>query len=245
MKRSIKAQYRLMIALFLGLVLIESVLMLIVVGSSRSLNALANDLQTIIIIFVFIIFIYAVVIYNYIPLRLKRSLGEVSQLINNISLGNYQISVNPEHFDTDKDIQNLVTGLQKMLSVLFRFDQSKADKIFEHHQRLQLLINLIPQETLITLATGEIKYCNDALRRKYDMLSENVNLNEVLFKSEFDQRVFARIGEALRGGDNLFNDKIPDTDYQRQALLNGSIVRNRKGQATGGVFVISFSEHVK
>lgn len=245
MKRSLKSQYHLLITVLLGMVLIESVLLLFVIGSAKNLPGLVNDLNTIVIVFVFIIFVYAVVIYNYIPLRLKKSLGEVNSLISEISHGNYQVNINPELYNSDKDIQSLLHGIQKMLGVLQRFDQSKADKIFEHHQRLQMLINLLPQEALIALANGEIKYCNDALRRRFPTITENVNINELLFKSEFDQKVFNKISEALRYGDNLFNVKIPSLDYQQQATVNGSIVRNRKGLATGGVFLVSYSDIAK
>jgi signal transduction histidine kinase len=233
------------VTIILGLMLIESLLLLVVAGSAKDLPSLVGDLNTIIIVFVFVVFVIAVVVYNFIPVRIKKSLGEVNKLINEISHGNYQVNIDPKAYEGDKDIQDLLHNLQKMLNVLQRFDQSKADKIFEHHQRLQLLINLLPQETIITLANGEIKYCNDAMRRRYPAITEEVNINEVLFKSDFDQKIFNKISNALRYGNILVNEKIPDIGYQRQAVINGSIVRNRKGLATGGVFIINYIENAQ
>jgi hypothetical protein len=35
-------------------------------------------------------------------------------------------------------------ALQKMLNILMRFDMVKADKIYEHHQRITQMINILP-----------------------------------------------------------------------------------------------------
>lgn len=234
-----------MLSVLLGIVLLASVLELIMIARAKSLSGLANDLQTILIVFLFIVFIYVVVAFNLVPARLRKSLGQVNNLVTEISQGNYQIEIDPANFDSDKELQALVKSLGKMLNVLNRFDQSKAEKIYEHHLRLQLLMNLLPQISLIALTGGEIKYCNDALRRRYQMISEEQNINEALFKDLFDQNIFGRIYEALRYGDNLYDVKIPSPDNKQLATLNGAIVRNRKGVATGGVFIIDIKENAK
>ena len=81
MNRSINSRYRLLITILLGLLLLESLLLLASIVRAKDLTLLASDLQTIIIVFVFIIFIYGIVIFNYIPFRLKKSVREVSDII--------------------------------------------------------------------------------------------------------------------------------------------------------------------
>lgn len=245
MKRSINSMYHLVVTILLALVLFESLLLLIITSRARELVPLVNDLQTAIIVFVLVIFVYAIVVYNYIPVKIKKSLKEVDKLISEISHGNYDVDMDIERFSEDRDIQSLLIGIKTMLRSVQGFDQAKENKIQEHDQRLKQLINLLPQGALIALSNGDVSYCNDALRRKYPILNEVKNINDLTLKTDFDQQIFGKISDALRFGDNLYDSKIPDKNYQQQAIINGSVVRNTKGDPIGGVFTLNFSENVK
>ncbi len=195
------------------------------------------------IIFVFIIFVYIVILYNYIPFRLHKAIREVEQLIEEISNGNYQIDIDSSIYDQDKDFQELIYALDKMLGIIIRFDQAKADKIFEHHQRIQLLINLLPQSILITGANGDVVYCNEPLRKRFPMISETVNLNELIWKNDYHNRIFSVILDSLRYGNNIYDIIVEDVVYLGKVKINGSIVRNRKGLSTGAVYVLEFYDN--
>nr|MBP7334159.1 hypothetical protein [Candidatus Cloacimonas sp.] len=143
-------------------------------------------------------------------------------------------------YDQDKDFQELVNALNKMLEIITRFDQAKADKIFEHHQRLQLLINLLPQSILITGANGDVVYCNEPLRKRFPMISETVNLNELIWKNDYYSRIFSVIMDSLRYGNNIYDVIVEDVVYLGKVRINGSVVRNRKGISTGAVYVLEF-----
>jgi len=196
-----------------------------------------------VIIFVFIIFVYIVILYNYIPYRLHKAILEVEKLIEEISTGNYQIDIDSSIYDQDKDFQELIYALDKMLGIIARFDQAKADKIFEHHQRLQLLINLLPQSVLITGANGDVVYCNEPLRKRFPMISETVNLNELIWKNDYHNRIFSVILDSLRYGNNIYDVIVEDVVYLDKVRINGSIVRNRKGLSTGAVYVLEFYDN--
>ncbi len=172
MKRSFKTRYHILIAILFGIIVLQTLILLFSVAQAQDLATLASDIHSIVIIFVFLIFVYIVILYNYIPYRLHKAIYEVEQLIEEISSGNYQIDIDSSIYDQDKDFQELVNALNKMLEIITRFDQAKAEKIFEHHQRLQLLINLLPQSILITGANGDVVYCNDPLRKRFPMISE-------------------------------------------------------------------------
>ncbi len=242
MKRSLKTRYHTLISILLGIILIQALLLLVSIAQAKDLQTLVSDIQSIVIIFVFITFVYIIVIYNYVPFRLRKSYRDLRNLIDEISHGNYNIDIDSSLYDQDSDVQELILALQKMLKILLGFDQAKTDKIFEHHQRLQQLINILPQGVIIASVNGDIVYCNDSIRKRYASISDMVNLNELIFKNEFDQKVFDKLTEALRYGNNLYNEKLSDAGFHRHALINGSIVRNRKGAATGGVFILNFSE---
>jgi len=245
MKKSLKSKYHLLVAILFGIIALQTIIMLFVVSQGKDLLSLASDLHSVIIIFVFGLFVYIVVLYNYIPFKLHKAIKEVEQLVERISTGNYQIDIDSSIYDQDKDFQSLIFALEKMLGIITRFDQAKADKIFEHHQRIQLLINLIPQSVLITGANGDVVYCNENLRKRFPMLTEMVNLNELIWKNDYHVRLFAVILDALRYGNNIYNVLVEDLVYLNRVLINGSIIRNRKGLSTGAVYVLDFSDHEK
>jgi signal transduction histidine kinase len=232
-----------MIAILFGIIVLQTLTMLFSVAQAKDLTTLASDIHSIVIIFVFIIFVYIVILYNYIPYRLHKAILEVEKLIEEISTGNYQIDIDSSIYDQDKDFQELIYALDKMLGIIARFDQAKADKIFEHHQRLQLLINLLPQSVLITGANGDVVYCNEPLRKRFPMISETVNLNELIWKNDYHNRIFSVILDSLRYGNNIYDVIVEDVVYLDKVRINGSIVRNRKGLSTGAVYVLEFYDN--
>ncbi len=245
MKKSLKYKYHLLVSILFGIIALQTIIMLFVISQSKDLLSLASDIHSVIIIFVFILFVYIVVIYNYIPFKLQKAIRQIEQLVEHISTGNYQIDIDSSMYDQDKDFQSLILSLEKMLGIIVRFDQAKADKIYEHHQRIQLLINLIPEAVLITGANGDIVYCNDSLRAEFPNLTEMVNLNELIWKKDYHTRIFAVVLDALRYGKNLYNVGVDDLVYLGKTVINGSIIRNRKGLSTGAVFVMNITKNEK
>lgn len=245
MKRSIKSRYHILIALLFAFVLLQFIFVLYTVSQAKSLYMLASDIQSIMIIFLFGIFVYVVVIYNYIPYRLHRSINLVRELIDNVSNGNYQPDIDSTLFDQDHDFQNLILSLEKMLGIISRFDAAKAEKIFEHNQRIIQLLNILPQMVIITTVNSEIVYINDKFRERFPNISEMNTLTEVILNSKFYDEIFARMIESLRYGNNIYDVEISDEETDRVALLKGSIVRNRKGITSGAVFTVEISGEEK
>ncbi len=245
MKRSLKSKYHLLIAILFGIIALQTTILLFAVAQAKDIVSLASDIHSIVIIFVFGIFVYIVVLYNYIPFKLHKAIADVQSLVERITGGNYQIDIDSSVYDQDKDFQSLIYALEKMLDIITRFDQAKADKIYEHHQRIQMLINLLPQSVLIIGANGDVVYCNNQLRKRFPVVSEMVNLGEVIWKSDYHSRVFAAILDALRYGNNIYDVVVEDLVYLDKVRINGSIVRNRKGISSGAVYVMDFSDHEK
>jgi len=246
MKRSIKAKYHFLLAVLFGIIALQIVFLLYAVGHAKNLMTLANDINSIVILFGFGIFVYMMVLYNYIPFRLHHSIKEVRSLVEEISNGNYaQLDIDSANYDQDKDIQDLIRSLEKMLGIIIRFDMAKADKIFEHHQRIQQMINLLPEAIVITNINGDVVYCNDVFRKHFPTISEMMNLNDVIWKSDYHARIAAVVVNSLRDGNNVYEVQVDDLIYLGKVLINGSIVRNQKGLSTGGVYVMSFTDNEK
>ena len=239
MKRSFKAKYHILIIILFAMVVLQSILMLYALDSASSLKELKADMQSIIIIFMFVIFIYMIVIYNYIPYRLSKALQEIRNLIAEISDGNYDIKIEENIYDEDETIQALVNSITKMLTIVSRFDLLKADKIFEHNQRIQQLLSLVPNMTIILSANADTIYLNERFRQYFDNISENINLNELIIRDEYRARILQSMTNAVREGNNVYKKLVSNASGTSQMQIDGKIVRNRKGDPAGAVFILT------
>jgi hypothetical protein len=77
------------------------------------------------------------------------------------------------------------------------------------------------------------------------MISEMVNLNELILKNDYQARIIAVVIDALRYGNNIYDVMVNDLIYLGKVRINGSIVRNRKGISTGAVYVLDFTDNEK
>jgi hypothetical protein len=75
------------------------------------------------------------------------------------------------------------------------------------------------------------------------MISETVNLNELIWKNDYHNRIFSVILDSLRYGNNIYDVIVEDVVYLGKVKINGSIVRNRKGLSTGAVYVLEFYDN--
>jgi PAS domain-containing protein len=114
----------------------------------------------------------------------------------------------------------------------------KADKIYEHHQRLNQLINLLSEIVLIVTVNGDIVYINEVFRKRFPTITDTGNLNEVIQKDDFNARIFDMINKSLRFGDNIYDETVQIEGSSQTALIKGSVIRNRKGVASGGVYTV-------
>jgi len=238
MRSSIKRRYHLMLGTLFAMIVAQFLVVLFTISQANDLYVLASDIQSIMIVFLFMIFVYLVIIFNYLPYRLSRAVRRVEDLIDEISNGNYQLDIDATSFENDQEFQDLVMSITRMLDIISRFDAVKADKIYEHHQRINQLINLLPQMVMIATVNGDIVYINDAFRKNFPNIDETNNLNEVILKDDFNAKVFDIIAESLRYGNNLYDERVEPEGSSQTALIKGSIIRNRKGIASGGVFTV-------
>nr|MDK2850714.1 hypothetical protein [Candidatus Cloacimonadota bacterium] len=241
MKGSMKRRYHRMLSILFMMNVVQFLIVLFTISHATDLYILAGDIQSIMIVFLFLNFVYSAILFVYLPYRLSRAVRRVKDLIDEISNGNYQLDIDPTRFERDQDFQELVLSLERMLDIISRFDAMKADKIFEHHQRINQLINLLPQMVMIANINGDIVYMNDVFRRSFPNISETSNLNEVIIKDEFYAQIFDIIAESLRYGNNLYDKKVESEGSTQTASIKGSIIRNRKGIASGGVFIVELT----
>ncbi len=238
MKLSFIARIRLLLGILFLLILLQFALVLAGINGATNIFSLASDIQSIMLAFSFLIFLYIVFLINYLPFRLRQSEKRLEALIAEISKGDYKIDIASFIADEDPNFHPLITAIGEMLKRIDRFDDAKAAKVFEHHQRIMLLLNLLSQECLILNIDGEIIYMNDSFRRQHPEIPDNCIIGEKIIRDDGEAAVFDTISEALRQGNNVYDFKAVSNNNLTRLCLNGSIVRDRKGNPDGGVFLI-------
>jgi len=245
MKQSLKKRYHIMLIVLFAIIILQFIAVLYSISGASDILRMASDIQSIMLIFLFALFIYLVIIYNYLPFKLKRSINRVRELVEEISEGNYQLDIESSLLGQDADFMELTYALQKMLDILRRFDSAKSEKIYEHHQRIGQLIDLLPQAVIIAGISGDLVYLNDKFRLRYPAIDDGMNLNELFFKDKYNTQIFDTLQDALRLGNNIYDALIADKDGAEQVLIKGSIVRNSKGNASGAVYSLDFDAEKK
>jgi signal transduction histidine kinase len=238
MKKSIKSKYQMLLLIFFAVFMLEAALILMTAYSPIRLQQLKSDIQSIVILFMLLQFVYFVILYYYVPYQYDHALKEIYQLLREISEGKYQIDLDLKTHQQGEEIQNLIIALHRMMNIIIKFDNLKTEKIYEHHQRIQLLINMLPQGCLIITITGEIVYCNDFIKENFPVLSENLNILETLLPEYLEDELKPMMIESIKTGSNIHEKIVNITSLAATYIISNSIVRSRKGQSIGAIFIV-------
>lgn len=238
MKKSLKTKYQVLLIIFFAIFILESALILMTVLSPIRLLQLKTDIQSIVILFLLLQFVYFVVLFYYVPYQYDYALKEIYKMMNEISEGKYQIDIDLKTHKQGEEIQNLMYGLYKMMNIIIRFDNLKTEKIYEHHQRLQMLINMIPQGCLVITIIGEIVYCNDFIKENFPVLHENLNILETLLPEYMEDELKPIMIDSIKTGNNMHEKLVDVASLNSKYVISNSIVRNRRGQSIGAIFII-------
>ncbi len=238
MKKSLKNRYQILLLVFLVLIVLGSAFILMTVYNAFNLAQLKADIQSIVILFMLLQFIYFIVLFYYVPFQYEQALKEIYQILQEISEGKYQIDLDIKTHNQVSEIKNLMVAMQRMMNIIIKFDSLKGDKIYEHHQRIQLLINMIPQGCLIMTIIGEIVYINNYVKDTFPALTENLNILETLLPEYIEDEFKPIMIESIKSGNNLHDKVITIKSMESKFKLNSSIIRNRKGLPIGAIFII-------
>ncbi len=245
MKPSLKNKYQFLLFIFFAVFILESVLIILTILRPSPVQQLKLDIQSIVIFFMFVQFIYFVIMFYYIPYKYEQAYREVHQIINEIAEGKYQIDFDLKSYHQASEIQSLIKAMQRMMEIIVRFDNLKSEKVYEHHQRLQLLVNMLPQGCIIMSAIGEIVYCSNYIKDTFPALTESLNVLETLLPDYLEESLKPLITHCIKAGNNLHDMEFEIASQNKKYLLNSSLVHNRKGQISGAIFIIVNSDDQK
>jgi hypothetical protein len=238
MKKSLRGKYQFLMVIFFAIIILEAGLIFLTAFNSTTLNSMKADIQFIVILFVMIQFIYFIIMFYYVPFKYEQAFRELTLLIQEISEGKHEFDLELKTHNQSLEIINLMHAMKRMMNVIIRFDSLKTDKIFEHHQRIQLLINMIPEGCLLISIIGEIVYMNDFVKVNFPDLSDNLNIIETYLPEYIESDLKPIMIDSIKSGNNLHDKMIKINSKNQVYKLNSSIVRNRKGASIGAIFII-------
>ncbi|HOD17251.1 MAG TPA: hypothetical protein PKJ14_01210 [Candidatus Cloacimonadota bacterium] len=237
MKKSLQSHFRLLLFFFFLVSILESVLIFLAVRQTDNPQKLVSDTHLLVLLFLFIQFVFFVILYYYIPYQYSRAFEELKKIMKEISEGKYQFDLENRTAHQAREIADLMSALQDMMNVINRFDSLKTEKISEQHIRTQQLINMLPQGCLIMNITGEILYVNRVAAKFFPELTENLNILETYLTQTVETEFKPLLINSIKSGENLHNRKLGISELGITLNINSSIVKNRKNQPTGVIFL--------
>jgi hypothetical protein len=237
-KDSFTARLRVFLALFMLLAIINAAIVISTSQSSNDIVQIKTDIQNIEYIFLFLIFLLAVILFFYIPLMLHRKLIEIHRLLREITEGNYYPEIDMKRFDQDREFLSFVTAIQRMLQVVVKFDQLKAEKITEHNNRIMGLLSLTCSGFIIVAESGDVIYTNDLIKDNFPEFQKNTNFYDDIFSPDIEKLIKPCIIGILRSGSKGEDFKEKFESVKSEITVKSHMVRNEAGEPIGAILAL-------
>lgn len=238
MKLSFTAKIRFVILLMLVISLIQGVIMLHLIPDNFPKRI---DLLNTIYISTFLQIIFAIIIISYIPLFLQKAFNEMHQILKDVSQGIYNIDINLDEYEktADKEFFAMISSLKDMVKSIIRFDKLKKDKIVEHHNRIQAILNLSENGFIILNKNGDIVYSNDILLDTFPSMLGKNSMIDSNFPPEIENNIKKYAITVLKSGSKKDSQNNFFPSLKKHITLNSAIVRDSAGIFCGAVIALT------
>jgi signal transduction histidine kinase len=237
-KDSFTARMRVFLALFMLIFIINAALIISTASNSNDIMQIKSDVQNIEYIFLFIIFLFSVMLFFYIPLMLHRKLKGIHQLLREITEGNYYPEIDYKRFDQDREFLEFVRAIQKMLQVVVKFDQLKAEKITEHNNRIMGMLNLACNGFILVAESGDITYSNDLIKNNFPEFQKSTNFYDDIYSPDIDKYIKPYMIDILRSGSKGKDITVKFDSLKAEISVKSYVVRDEEGEPTGAVLAM-------
>ncbi len=242
-KRSFTAILRVSLVIVFMLLTIQSALMIRTIDAGIKWEQKAIDLQNIIYIFVFIQFTLLLVVFFYVPFRIKTTLQSLERVIKSISEWAPTLDMIETQMASEKEMAPIVEVIDKMYNNIHKFDQQKKLKIYEQHSRIQSILKLADKEFIVLTMQGVIAYCSESLTDRYPSMHVDVNIHETTFAPEIEKTVIAYYKEVVNSGHTIEEKENYLEKLQKKISIQNQIVRDSESMPIG--VIIAIKEEIK
>ena len=245
MKSSFTGKIRILLILLFLISVVQAGMILHLIGNFTSIFDLKIDIQNTLLITVFIQFVIVMIMIFYLPVFLHKAFSEILNILKDISQGIYNIDIDLESFkkSADKEFFSVISAIKEMLRSVLNFDRLKKEKIIEHHNRIQAILNLTEDGFMALDMKGNIFYVNDKVIEAFPAISEKSNMIDTNFPPEIENNIKKYILNILKSKTKQQPQQFFMPSMKRHLVLNSAIVRDSNGQPVG--VVIAFTNLTK
>ncbi|MBW6516264.1 MAG: hypothetical protein K0B81_06585 [Candidatus Cloacimonetes bacterium] len=240
MKISIKKRISVFLFIILLLALIQYVLVSITINQSREISLTVREISTIMLIFLLAQTFLVIILISFLPSYLKKMLNAVESIINEISRGSYNQSIDLEEYrkSYDKELVEVVDSIKKMLIIILKFDGMKKEKIQEQRSRIVALLNLTENGFMIVNQKGDIIYTNHLIKEHFPTMTEDSNIIELNFGLEIDNNIKNYVTSIVKTQSKARQKQFYMDSMKRHITVRDELVRDANGNFIGAVIGI-------
>lgn len=241
MRRSIRKSFRLFVLLLFFTTVLFIIIFNNVAGNKDDPALIINDLKTVFFVFLALVFLEVLIFWGAFPGIYRSAMNDILWIIKEMSRGNYSETI---EFDairerTDPAPGHIIEALQRLYSVLSKFDERKTAKIIEHHNRIQCLMKLSADGILIVNMDGYIRYVNDSLVNLFSSIKPDVNLLNAQYEKEAANSVIKFTATVIRTRTWREPENFYIPSLKRHIHVKSCLVRDDASVAIGAVVLVS------
>jgi signal transduction histidine kinase len=219
---------------------IQYILITLSITQARDFQLTYNEVRNILLVILILQACIVIFLISYLPTYLKKMLSGIENIISEVARGNYNQDIDIENYKKsyDKELVDVVEILQKMLTIIMKFDSLKKDKIQEQRGRILALLNLTENGFLIVNKKGDIVYVNDFIKEHFPNMSEDINLLEANFGLEIDNNIKKYVSSIIKSQSKNRQQRFYMASMKRHIILRSELVRDANGNFIGAVIGI-------
>jgi hypothetical protein len=242
-KKSFTTTLRIALTIVFILLTLQSILLIRTIDAEVKWEQKAIDLQNIIYVFIFIQFTLILIIFFYIPFRIKSTLLSLERVIKSITEWAPTLEMKETQAAQEKEMSPIIQELEKMYNNIQKFDQQKKEKIYEQHSRIINLLKLAVNDYIILTMQGVIAYCSDTLTERYPSIHPDVNMLETDFTPDIDKTVKVYYKDIVAAGHTIEVKEVYLEKLQKKITMQNQIIRDSSSVPIG--VIIAIQEYVK
>lgn len=249
MKNKIVSWFRFFLIL-LSLIMFVSVI--VILNSLRTdephlIQLFHSNIRNTIYIGSFIFFFVVVTAYFFLPVHLKRSLSDISTVLDDFkrTVYNTEIDLGEKKNSLDKEVYEILRQLMDAQKEIQKNNSDRKAKVFEHYSRIIALLRLLSEGILIADLDGTIIFINDMLLEAFPHLEADTNILEKSYPPEIENNIKKLVQISLKQKKRQEPIQCFIPNLKRHISVDSALVRTKEGDVNGIVLVVQNLEKKK
>ena len=192
-------------------------------------------------------FIVVVTAYFFLPVHLKRSLSDISNVLDDFkrTVYNTELDLEEKKNSLDNEVYDILRQLMDAQKEIQKNNRDRKAKVFEHYSRITVLLRLVPDGVLIADLEGNIIFINDMLTEAFPQLEAETNILEKSYPAEIENHIKKLIQISLKQKKRQEPIQCFIPNLKRHITVDSALVRQKEGEVNGIVLVVQNLEKRK